>query len=59
MKKGIESMRQPRSISDMTMTFLRFSLSTQTPAIGPIMNTGIIVKEMSFANASSEPGLRW
>lgn len=48
----------PRNTSEMTIIFLLFKRSTHAPAMGPTMNTGIIVNDMSLASAISEPGLR-
>ena len=59
MKSGIERTSEPLNMSDMTIIFLLLSRSTHAPAIGPTRKTGMIVNDISLANAISEPGLRW
>ena len=59
MNIGIDRTSAHRSKSEMTMILRLLSRSTHAPAIGPIRNTGMMVNEMSFASAISEPGFRW
>ena len=56
--RGNKSTRPPLIRSHVIMVALLFHLSTYMPAIGPIINTGIIVKERSFASSMVEPGAR-
>ena len=59
MNSGIASTSRPRSMSEIIIIFRRSRRSTQAPATGPMMNTGIMVNEISLARATSLPGFCW